>query len=122
MTIWPLIPVSKRKGLINWPQAFAEVFLLMIGIGLALLADSWIDNKREREEEQQYLVALLRDFNQTRESLEATIQATVSSNDLTLKLLLNLQSDEDTFSEDELVSSIQNAFMIHPPAPVFGTY
>jgi hypothetical protein len=114
--------VSANKRLVNWPQAFAEVSLLLGGIGLALLADSWTDNKRERLEEQHYVAALLRDFQQTRENLATTVDATISSNEQTNQLLLTLRGNKDTISEADLISGIQSTFMIAVPAPVFGTY
>ena len=33
--------------LVNWPQAIAEVMLLLIGVGIALATDSWMDDKRD---------------------------------------------------------------------------
>ncbi len=114
--------MSANKHLVNWPQAFAEVCLLLGGIGLALLADSWMDNRSERLEEQQYVAALLRDFQQTRENLATTVDATSSSNEQTNQLLLALRGNKDTISEADLISGIQSTFNMETPVPVFGTY
>ena len=114
--------MSTIKRAINWPQAIAEVCILPAGVGLALLADSWVDSKRERQEEKEYLMALHRDFQKTRSNLAATVDATRRSNDLTLALLIILRGDKQAISESKLAMSIQSTFRIEVPASVFGTY
>lgn len=47
---------------IDWGQAFAEVILLLVGIGLALVVDWWADRARDRAAEQEHLAALRADF------------------------------------------------------------
>ena len=45
---------------VNWPQAFAEIGLLVIGGALALGGDAWMDSRRDLEAEHAYLAALRR--------------------------------------------------------------
>jgi len=52
---------------VNWPQAFAEIGLLVIGGVLALGGDAWMDARRDLETEHAYLLSLRDDFEETRE-------------------------------------------------------
>jgi hypothetical protein len=52
-------------GRVNWPQAFAEVGLLSLGVVVALAGQAWMEERNERVEEREYLVALQRDFEET---------------------------------------------------------
>ena len=99
-----------RFSRVNWNQALAEVILILIGIALALAADSWMDDRADRREERQYLVALKGDIEKTRESLEDTITHTKRSNDITLRFIQLLQGSMDELTDEELVANIQNTF------------
>ena len=94
--------ISRRIRTVNWPQAFAEVLLLLAGIGLALSADWWAGNEREKDEETQYLIALKRDFSDTRLSLEQSLLETRNANRKVVQFMEILQGPRDAISEDEL--------------------
>lgn len=111
-----------RPRAVNWGQAFAEVFLILVGIGLALLADSWMDSRRERQEERQYLIAITSDLEKTKESLESTLQQVEWQKREHLRLIQVLQGPKDELTEEELVTYLENTFLVFPPSGVFGTY
>jgi len=80
---------------INWGQAFAEVVLIFIGVGVALLADRWVDERNQREEERQYLLSLRADFEETKVSLQRSLEDIRRNRDLKLKLMRLMQGPPD---------------------------
>ena len=69
-----MMSATEPRHTVNWGQAFAEVVLIVIGVGMALAVDNWADSRQELDEEQQYLVRLLDDFEATRDSLGRTLE------------------------------------------------
>jgi hypothetical protein len=59
--------LSRILSAVNWKYAFGEVMLIFVGISLALVANSWYEDARDRKEEkeilQQILVSLRTDIN-----------------------------------------------------------
>jgi hypothetical protein len=108
---------------INWPQAVAEVALIVAGIIVALAVDSWWQDKTERKVEIVYLEALKADFQENLESLEAAIhdhENVINVGDEVLNIIkagLNENSTEDFFSKigNEL-------YFFHNWMPATGTY
>ena len=96
--------------------------LLLVGIGLALLANAWVDMKHDRQNEIQYLASLEKDFLRTKENLEWTIQVTTESNKKTVGLLQILQRQDHDVSDEDLQSVLISATSIVEPSPVLGTY
>jgi len=58
---------------VNWPQAFAEIGLLALGVLVALGGDAWMDDRRDGEAEHAYLVSLREDFK-TSEALSRVVR------------------------------------------------
>jgi hypothetical protein len=110
------------KQKINWRQAIADVVLLAIGVGLALVANSWIDNVRERAEEMQYLKALERDFKETRSSCIETIEANRSTLESNIEFLGILNGPREGVPSDRIIELLARAFRIKQIAPAMGAY
>lgn len=51
---------SRVINAMNWKYAIGEVFLIVIGISIALGANAWWENRQERIEEQAVLETLKR--------------------------------------------------------------
>src|SRR5210317_1393945 len=100
---------------INWRQALAEVLLLLAGIGLALAADDWFQQRQDREEENQYLVSLLDDFNDTKERIEEALMQTARRRDRSIAFIQALKGQMDSLSDEDLLSFIQDAFFYFGP-------
>lgn len=107
---------------VNWPQAFAEVFLIVVGVGAALAADSWNNWRIERKEEQEYLQALRTDFEETQSNLEAAIAYNSSVRDSNLRLLSLLEQPRASVPPDTLAVYTNRAFRLMPFGVVMGTY
>jgi len=107
---------------INWRQALAEVLLLLAGIGLALAADDWFQQRQDREEENQYLVSLLDDFNDTKERIEEALMQTARRRDRSIAFIQALKGQMDSLSDEDLLSFIQDAFFYFGPTAVLATY
>jgi hypothetical protein len=108
---------------INWPQAVAEVTLIITGILVALAVNSWWEDRLERQVEISYLEALNSDFQSNRESLKTAIEQqenVINEGDEVLKLIkagLNEESSEEFFSKTG------NKLYFFPSwTPVTGTY
>ncbi|KPJ83897.1 MAG: hypothetical protein AMS19_02760 [Gemmatimonas sp. SG8_23] len=107
---------------VNWSQAVAEVLLLAIGIGLALLADSWWQQRQERVEEQSYLTALHADFSATRDELARTLEDSRGTRDHVVAFLELLSGDEGSVPVDSLERMVEPSFWWWDVEPVLATY
>lgn len=107
---------------INWPQAFAEVGLLALGIALALLADSVLDGRQERAEETQYLEALQLDFEASRDEFERSLTRNRQTRDHNLRFLEVVAGPPGSVSPDSLSDLVEEAFWWDPSTPVLATY
>jgi hypothetical protein len=108
---------------INWPQAIAEVVLIIAGILIALAVEGWWEDRQEREAEINYLQALKSDFEANRKSLEAAIEKQeeiVNAGDEVLNLIKGGLDEE---SSDEFFSKVGNTvYFFKNWTPVNGTY
>jgi hypothetical protein len=107
---------------INWPQATAEVALLLLGIGIALAADDWLEETRERQEEQKYLASLEADYQVTRDNLLRAKEFRERNNESTNQLLDMLLAGTLEGDDDHIADLIIRAHYVATPAAVFGTY
>jgi hypothetical protein len=107
---------------VNWPQAAAEVLLLATGIGLALLADGWWQEREDRLEEQAYLVELQEDFAATRDELAQTLEESRGTRDHVLSFLEILSGEPGSVSVDSLVKMVEPSFWWWGIDPVLATY
>ena len=96
---------------INWGQAFAEVALLLLGIGLALVVDQWRDRAQDRAAERSYLMALRADFETADSVLEvrlSVIQEQLRHNE---SLLETLAGPVGSVSADSIAGMLRKAFV-----------
>jgi len=107
---------------INWPQAFAEVGLLALGVALALLADSAWDRRQERAEERGYLQALQLDFEASRTQFQHTLDGNRQTLEHDLRLLELLAGQPGSVSSDTLSGLVERAFWWLEFEPVLATY
>ena len=107
---------------VNWHQAFAEVSLLALGVGLALLADGWWEGRQERAEEAQYLTSLRSDFAASQRAFSETLARNRETRDHNLMLLELLAGDVGSVSVDSLSVLIPAAFWWTGVDPVLATY
>jgi len=107
---------------VNWLQAFAELALLVLGVGLALAADAWNDARRERRTEAEYLISLQRDFEQTRANFVQALEGNRMVRDNDLAFLGALSGPPGSISEDSLNAHTQFAFWLYWFEPILGTY
>ena len=54
--------MSERKIALNWGRLASELAVIVTGILLALTVDSWVDSRRDRGAEREYLQRLLADL------------------------------------------------------------
>ena len=72
----------------NWKYAVGEIFLIFVGITLALLASSWYENSKNREEEREVLRQLVVDL----ETDVATLQAAQAKIEEKVRLMTQLEA------------------------------
>ena len=108
---------------INWPQAIAEVALIVTGILVALAVNSWWEDRLERQAETSYLEALNSDFQNNRESLAAAIEEqknVISEGDQVLRLIKDGLNEE---TSGEFFSKVSNKlYFFFFWTPITGTY
>jgi hypothetical protein len=107
---------------VNWNQAFAEVVLILLGIGLAVGADSWRDELNARETERSYLTSLRSDLV-TEDSLVlidlATLDGQLRHNE---RLLSLLAGPRNSVPSDSIVGLLRTAFIFSRPTQPLPTY
>ena len=106
---------------INWPQAFAEIALLALGVLVALGGDAWMDGRREDKAEHTYLVSLREDFDETRRLTADYIENNRRSLGVCLELLDALAGAPDSVSPDGLARLIKDAFWVYNLEPARAT-
>jgi len=63
-----------ERSAYRWPRALVEFLVIILGVLVALGVDQWRESARDRQLEQEYLVRLVADLNDTRASVMSTIQ------------------------------------------------
>ena len=107
---------------VNWPQAFAEIGLLVIGGVLALGGDAWMDYRRGLEAEHTYLVSLRDDLEETRQLTSRYLDQNRRSLAICLELLGVLSGPPDAMTPERVSPLIKDAFWVYTLEPVRATY
>ena len=107
---------------INWGQAIAEVALLLLGIGLALVVDQWRDRAREHAIERSYLTALRSDFEAADSVLEVRLSAIQEQLDHNEGLLMTLAGPVGSASNDSIARLLRKAFVDIPVRVTVPSY
>ena len=114
-------PNAKVKR-INWPQVVAEVGLLFLGVGLALLANSMWDARQDRIAEREYLESMSGDLVATEMELarlEGRINSIITGNQ---RILNHVNGEQAITDSDSLSGLILKSFSLDYFRPVLGTY
>lgn len=89
-------------GNTNWKYAFGEVVLIVVGVSLALIANSWYESRQERQEE----IRILEEIEQALEAdvgvLREQVEVLRESQTQLVDLLEALRSDEIVDAEMRL--------------------
>lgn len=101
------------KG-INWGQAFAEVILLLLGIGIAFLVDQWRERTQDRHAEQEHLRSLRGDFQAADSVLRVRLSAVEEQLDHNERLLITLGGPVGGVGGDSIARMIRKAFIDVP--------
>jgi hypothetical protein len=114
--------VAKFLNRINFPQAVAEVSLIVFGIVAAFAVQAWWENKKDRETELAYLVSLQQDFVANRKNYVDTadsISIVIENINAVFSILANSDTNAlpDSFSE-----TLGRAYFVYTTTPVTGTY
>lgn len=107
---------------VNWPQAFGEVILLLLGAAIALGIDGWNDRRLDRIAERESLASLESDFEETRDAFALTRERTVEIRDLNLRLLGFLGRSDVAIPVDSILEAGLRPFFVYRFYPVMGTY
>ncbi|MDA0329599.1 MAG: hypothetical protein O2958_11390, partial [Gemmatimonadetes bacterium] len=95
---------------INWGQALAEVLLLLLGIGLALVVDQRRDRAQERATERAHLVALKVDFETADSALSVRLDAIREQLSHNEALLETLAGPVGSVPGDSIAALLRKAF------------
>jgi hypothetical protein len=71
----PIPPPGRAGSSLPWSRLFAEFTVIVAGVLLALAANSWWEQRQERNHARQYLEQLLVDVQATERRLRSTIEA-----------------------------------------------
>jgi hypothetical protein len=81
--------------------AIGEVVLVVLGILIALQIDNWNENKKTRNTEQQYLLALQEEFSFNKGELESIMNRNKLNFDSALRILDNTGPENPQITEEE---------------------
>lgn len=84
---------------INWKYAIGEILIVIIGISLAYLLNSWKENRSNENQKKQYIENLILDIKQEikqLESNEAQVQKKLTDIEVMLPSLGNQQKNRDS--------------------------
>jgi|GEM_PF-4066877 len=112
------------KSEYRWLRVLAEFLVIIFGVLVALGVDQWREAARDRQLEQEYLVRLEADLNDTRESVTSTIEdfATLIDHGTAVSRVLN---GTELFPKDTLgflASALQVSRGGYNPAVSRGAY
>lgn len=94
--------MTEKKSDLYLVYAIGEVVLVVLGILIALQIDNWNENKKARNTEQQYLLALKEEFSFNRGELESIMNRNKLNFDYAIKILENTGPGNPEITEDEI--------------------
>jgi hypothetical protein len=107
---------------IPWKRIIVEGVAVVVSILLAFGIDAWWSERQERQAELEYLIALQKDFVETRESLDNQVNDVsrlFDNVDQVLSVIADIQTTELPESFSKMVG---RAYSIPRPVPITGTY
>lgn len=102
--------VTENKPDLYLVYAIGEVVLVVIGILIALSIDNWNENKRIRNTEQQYLLALKEEFSFNKGELESVMNLNTRFADFALKISDHTGPENPDITEKEFEDLAMGAF------------
>ena len=93
--------INESKTSIYLVYAVGEVVLVVIGILIALQIDNWNENKRIKNTEQQYLLALKEEFSFNKGELESIMNRNKLNFDYALRILDNTGPENPEITDEE---------------------
>lgn len=85
--------VSRLVSAANWRYAVGEVFLIVVGVTIALAATSWYEGRQERRDEVLVLQQLRQTLNEDLQEIDMTWEMTQQRERYLVSLLDHLESD-----------------------------
>ena len=102
--------MTENKPDLYLVYAIGEVVLVVIGILIALQIDNWNENKRIRNIEQQYLLALKEEFNYNKIELASVVNLNTKYTDYALKISDHTGPENPEIAEKEFEDMAMGAF------------
>ena len=97
---------SNLVGAANWKYAIGEVLLIFVGIMLALAANSWYENRSERQDEKEILIQLKSALSVDESNLESNLLI-LRQMEKDVELLVSRMDSDEPFTE-ELIPSFRS--------------
>ena len=92
----------------RWTIFVAELLLIVIGILVALTIDGWVEDRENRQLEQNYLSVLIRDLDQMHEQLQAYVVFESAVSQSGSEVITILASSEGAEQATELRTKLSN--------------
>jgi hypothetical protein len=102
--------MTDNKQNLYMVYAIGEVVLVVIGILIALQIDNWNENKRIRNIEQQYLLALKEEFEYNKKELARVMNLNAKYTDYALKISDHTGPENPEITEKEFEDLAMGAF------------
>jgi hypothetical protein len=115
-----LVTVVKQKLIAPGGRTIGEFVLVVLGVLVALMVDTWIEQRNDDNLRQEYLVSLTDDLKADQQNLESRISFFTSVYSFGLETLDELQSEEPV-NQDTLLAAYY-ASENWNYAPVINTY
>lgn len=110
------------RRLLNWRTAFGELFIVIIGVLIALSVDSWWDARSDRLEEAEHLAALKTEMEHNLVALYTTIARAKLLSDSTRELIKIVEGARDVPPNEVLIELTWLAFSLAQFSPQFTAY
>ncbi len=107
---------------VSWPTITVEGGAIIVSILLAFSIQAWWDERQDRQSEIDYLIALQKDFSETRESLENQVDRVVALFDQVDQVLSVIADTKTTNLPDAFSEMVGQAYLIPRPVSVTSTY
>lgn len=91
--------LSRLVRAANWKYAIGEVLLVFVGIMLALAANSWNENRNDRQEEKELLSQLKAALEVDKETLESNL-AILQQVEMDVGVLVRHMDSDEPFTDD----------------------
>jgi len=101
--------INENKTSIYLIYAVGEVVLVVFGILIALQIDNWNENKRIRNTEQQYLLALKEEFSFNKGELESIMNRNKLNFDYALRILDNTGPENPEITDEKFGRLLTNS-------------